>query len=458
MINIIEEGQRAGYASEIMQLIQDMMDGRVDEIVPVLDLSRESCIAYPKIEELFGGNPEGIVKIMDSLVEERILESKFFDRLIFCPSCASMNLRPSLRCSRCNSGNIARGRILEHFACGKNGLENDFVVGNKCICPHCQKQLKFLGTDYRSLGVSYRCNSCGALSTDVSIRWQCLKCKSFFAEDEAKIHTVHSYFLNEQNRNWLKFEIGYKPKFISYLKYQGYDVHEKVRVIASQGSGASHLLDILAMRDDGFLEHVIGIGVSVGKESEDIGLEDVFRFDNKVYDLGIHDKVLLALPGFNGEARQFARRQRIKTFEIKELIQFVDEIDAKALECTKKAATAVKNFSFENHKQLMKYLLDRGYRIEEKAKIRGRSGAEYSMDILAYIDDGLFTHTVAIGILTGTSEIGLDPVSSFDTKTYDIGIHDKVLLVSPMLSQDAMQFAEQQKIKIIEVTDPALLQ
>jgi len=55
-------------------------------------------------------------------------------------------------------------RDIEHFACGKNGLEEEFVSSGKYICPHCKKPLKFLGTDYRSLGVNYKCHNCGALS------------------------------------------------------------------------------------------------------------------------------------------------------------------------------------------------------------------------------------------------------------------------------------------------------
>jgi hypothetical protein len=48
-------------------------------------------------------------------------------------------------------------------------------------------------------------------------------------------------------------------------------------------------------------------------------------------------------------------------------------------------------------------------------------------------------------------------VSAYDTKAYDIGIHDKVLLVSPALSEEARLFAGQQKIKVIEVPDAAAL-
>ena len=45
----------------------------------------------------------------------------------------------------------------------------------------------------------------------------------------------------------------------------------------------------------------------------------MFGFDDKAYDIGIMDKVLIAIPGLSREARQFAQRQKIRVFEVKEL-------------------------------------------------------------------------------------------------------------------------------------------
>jgi general secretion pathway protein E len=258
--------------------------------------------------------------------------------------------------------------------------------------------------------------------------------------------------LDEQSRNLLTFDTGYKSKFIDYLRRQGYEVFEKAKVGSMSGSGATHVLDLLARRDDGFLSFILGIGIAIGNDNEEIGLEAVFRFDNKVYDLGIHDKILLAVPGLNNEARQFAQRQRIKSFNARELDAFLSGVGESP------ARPVIQlPFTYESRTHLLKYLHDQGYRTEEKAKIRGRSGAEYTMDIIAYFDDGLFTHTISVGILTDPDGVGLEAVSAYDTKAYDIGIHDKVLLVAPALAKEVRQFADQQKIKIIEVGNASAL-
>ena len=446
MIDIVETGNIVANDPKVLHLVSELMNGRIEEINPSIDISRTHGVAYPQIEQMLDKSSEEVVKILDSLVEEGVLQARFYDRLIFCPVCNSMNLRPSKRCPKCGSGNVVKGRIIEHFVCGKNGLEDEFIAGGKYICPHCRKPLKFLGTDYRSIGVNHKCNHCGVLFADISFKWQCLKCSVYFADDEARQQTVFSYVLNENNRNWLTFDIGFKSKFIDYLKQQGYEVFEKARAAGGSGSGVNHQFDILARRDDGFLQFLLGIGIAVGQNNENVSLEDVFRFDNKAYDIGIHDKVLLAVPGFSSEAQQFARRQRIKTFDAKELAQFISGI-----ENTASHPVTRKPFTYESRSKLLAYLHEQGYRIEENAIINGRSGAEYFMDIIAYFDDGLFTHTISIGILSGKEEIGLEAVSSYDTKAYDIGIHDKILIISPAVSRAARQFAEQQRIKIFEV-------
>ena len=48
-------------------------------------------------------------------------------------------------------------------------------------------------------------------------------------------------------------------------------------------------------------------------------LDKVFDFDDKAYDAGILDKVFIAVPELSREAKQFAQRQKIRVFEVKEL-------------------------------------------------------------------------------------------------------------------------------------------
>ena len=106
---------------------------------------------------------------------------------------------------------------------------------------------------------------------------------------------------------------------------------------------------------------------------------------------------------------------------------------------------------FETREQLVESLLSRGYRVEEKTKIHSRSGVEYSFDILAYIDMDGAGHSLGIDFVSDEKEVSLEQVSLFDTKAYEVGIDDKIIIVSPRLSLEAKQFAQHQRIRVFEL-------
>jgi hypothetical protein len=111
------------------------------------------------------------------------------------------------------------------------------------------------------------------------------------------------------------FEFKSKSQLIEYLKKQGYRIKENAEVKGR--SGAAHNIDILATKDEGIITHRIAIAIE--EADKPMGLDRVFDFDDRAYDTGIMDKVLIAVPGLTGEAMQFARRQGIRVFEVRQL-------------------------------------------------------------------------------------------------------------------------------------------
>ena len=69
----------------------------------------------------------------------------------------------------------------------------------------------------------------------------------------------------------------------------------------------------------------------------------------------------------------------------------------------------------------MKSLADLGYGVEENPKVKGRSGVEYTFDILAYTETEQIVHSLGIDFLSEEREVGLEQVALFDTKAYDVG-------------------------------------
>jgi hypothetical protein len=424
-----------------IKLIAEMLAGRVVNVKPQYDFTTELGYVYPTVEQTISVKGKDAIEVMELLATKGIVNKSFFDRLIRCRRCHSPHLRPSTHCPKCSSGDIVRGRILEHFACKYIGVEEEFTARGKYICPRCKMELRTLGADYRSQGVLYKCRDCSEVFSVPYLKWRCLKCSSLANEDEIDDVVIYAYSFNESKKNWLEFELQPKVRFVEFLKQHGYKVTENAQVRGR--SGAEHTVDILATRDDGIVTHTVAIGIEISRER--IGLDRVLDFDVKAYDSGIHDKILIIIPELGEEARKFATYQRIKVLEPKDMeIVLVGK--------PQPAHEAVKGpFEFKSKSQLMQYLEKHGYMVKENASVKGRSGASHEISVLATKDEGIITHRIAIGVQTDQKPMGLETVFDFDDKAYDAGIMDKVFVAVPGLTKEAMQFARRQGIRVIEV-------
>jgi general secretion pathway protein E len=233
-----------------------------------------------------------------------------------------------------------------------------------------------------------------------------------------------------------------RTQFIQRLKSQGYEVEQGATMKGS--SGAEHSFEIVAHRDNGFTAYTVAIDI-LASDGQEIGLGQVFGFDDKCYDCGVRDKVLIALPKLDSVATRFAQGQRVKVFEEVSLKAFL----ASSPPPKKRAEERLSRIP-ETKSELARSLTQLGYKVEENATVSGRSGAKYTFDILASLDDGLVTQSIGIDN-TPSDELGLSQISLFDTKAYDAGIQEKVLLLAGELAPEAKQFAQQQRIRIIQV-------
>jgi len=237
-----------------------------------------------------------------------------------------------------------------------------------------------------------------------------------------------------------------KNQFMQRLKSQGYEAEQNIPLTGK--SGAQHTFDILARRNDGFIAYTIAVGIALGEDEQEIGLSKVFTFDDKCYDCGLQDKILIALPRLDSVASRFVQNQRIRALGDESLKAF--------LALPPPAKQIKKNISFnpKTKTEVLQILSQLGYEIEENTKVRGRSGAEYTFDILASLDDGFIAHKLGIDDMTG-DEVSLNQISLFDTKAYDTGVQEKVLLISGKLAPEAKPFVEHQRIKVIELSRQA---
>ncbi|MGB6874278.1 MAG: GspE/PulE family protein [Dehalococcoidia bacterium] len=231
-----------------------------------------------------------------------------------------------------------------------------------------------------------------------------------------------------------------KTQIRGYLEQQGYEVTEGAKLRGN--SGIEHTFDMLAQRDDGFTSYTMAVGIAAGSDRE-IEVGTIFSLANKAYDCGILDRILIAIPELSQETKELARKQRIKVIDGKRIEQLL----------TLKPTQPVKPekpVKFETEEDLAKSLANRGYGVKERAKIKGRSGVEYTFDILAHSEDGQVERRLAIDFLKGEKEVSLEQVMLFDTKAYEAGVDEKVIVVPVGLSPEAQQFAQHQQIKVLK--------
>src|SRR4030043_392801 len=181
-----------------------------------------------------------------------------------------------------------------------------------------------------------------------------------------------------------KADIRQTPEnqFIKRLEQHGYEVTRDAKVKGS--SGTEHAFSMVANKDDGFFNYNVAIGSSASRH-EEVGLGAIINFAEKANDAGVRDKVFLAIPKLGTMGANFAPQQGKKVLNEEDVNAFLDA----------SSPPVAKNHNpveFNSKAKLLKSLAERGYRLEEKAKIKGESGTEHTFEILAYADDGLFNN------------------------------------------------------------------
>lgn len=447
---------------KIAKLVSSLLSGKISQINPEIDLGLKDGFSYREADTILGTSGNRTAAILESVAKEGFLLKENFAQILLSPS-GSVQLIPVEICPNCDSELLTRGKIIEHFTCGHVGVEEDFISGLKYICPKCKKELKLIGTDYRSPGMRYSCHNCNGMFHAPKLKCRCLKTGEIYDLDELRQVWLYSYHLNEAHRQQLEFELEPKKQLIDYLNHLGYDVKESVQL---QGrSGAVHTIDLLAHMEDLVAKHTVAIGILAAPNAEEeVTIDSLFGFDSKIYDIGIDHKIVLAIPKLVSEATKFAERQGIRVYSIEELRTLLSRrIDSPVITVDEEKRRPIKSESEMNLAKLSPkgwlkcFLEKKGYHVTEKAKVSGRSGAEHVIELYAQKDDGIIRHKLAACVIKNghLPKNIINEVVQFDTAAYDAGIPNKVIISVPSLSKAAKQFAQYQRIKVLEAKDLA---
>ncbi|MDD5338016.1 MAG: restriction endonuclease [Dehalococcoidales bacterium] len=443
--------------ARVNNLVTGILKGQITKIIPTINLGIEGGFSYPEIEKVMEASTKEVVKVLETLVKHGILIRNVVERIMVAPD-GEVQLVPMELCPNCDSPNLNRGQLVEHFSCGYIGLEEEFAHGYNQICPKCHRELKLIGTDYRRPGMRYICNSCHGIFPAPTIKNRSIKTGKIYLLEELSNITIYNYEINETYRQKLEFEMEPKKQLIDYLVRLGYQIKESVQVKGR--SGANHKIDILATMDDLITNHTVAIGILAAENNEsEVPIEPLFNFDSRIYDTGIDGKMVIAVPSFSAEAMKFAERQGIRVYGLADLrdllslkTQINQVIDAAAAPEDIIEQPAVKKPGANDF--LKMFLENKGYEVEENITVTGQSGTEHTLELFAHKDDGIVNHKIAASIINKEEiEDDTNDIMLFDTKAYDAGVDVKMVVAVPELSQDAMEFAERQGIKVYSLAE-----
>ena len=217
-INVLEDAR-------IIKLVDALVSGKLSDITPVVDFNYKAGYAYPAVDNLLDTSEQETVNILEALANSEILIKQPFEHFYVDPD-GLFQLVPVEHCPRDDSSNLVKGQLVEHFSCGYVGLDRDFKQESRYICPKCHKDLRLIGTDYRNIGIHYRCQDCSEIFTSACDKWRNLKTRREWNADELKEMEVYSYRFSPDKKGWLEFQLKPKTQLVDFLRLQSYQVQE----------------------------------------------------------------------------------------------------------------------------------------------------------------------------------------------------------------------------------------
>lgn len=270
---------------------------------------------YPLAEEYLGKDAEAE---LEKLAGAGLLEKEVADKELACPHCGSIVLALRFHCPNCDSIDIEKDEILEHFPCGFNGPKAKYVNN---VCPKCGQPLGELGVDYARQGQSFVCINCGEIFQAPAQKLYCPRDKISFNITDAVEKRMINYHLTPR----LKDEIN---KAVDQQRY----IEEKINALGFKTespalvpgrSGVNHEFFLTATTGFGFVQTVVVVDVLSDHE---ISTEQVLSLYAKAVDIGAYGLLLAAIPRLSEDAQKVAESYGIICVEAEDLTSAAERL------------------------------------------------------------------------------------------------------------------------------------
>jgi len=305
--------------------LSKFLSGEIGELEPVYD--PKLGYRYPVVEAIVGDAAD-VETFLNRLCEAGILERRLYDKIIYCPKCGSANISVHYCCPYCKSFNIQKSSLIEHVKCGYMDVEENFLKGNKLICPKCHEELEKVDVDYRRAGTWCTCRNCSK-NFDIPVTAHfCRDCHANSTFEDAVIKDVYGYSLKEEIREeaavgWVIIE-----PISEFLREDGFEVES--RAFLKGKSGANHMFDIVAYKGD-VKRKVTVIDLAISTEDA-VPEQPVIALFAKIFDVSPDSAYLIAIPEMSENGKKMAGLYNIKVVEAKNQKDAIKVLEDKLLE------------------------------------------------------------------------------------------------------------------------------
>ena len=295
--NAVSEKDALLLNQDVQALIQRMVDQGVFSISSRLE---KTGIIFPVLQELFRAKPQkALNEFLAQLTRAGILKSRLLDKVIVCPTCGSASILSKYNCPRCSSFDIGKAIIIEHVMCGFIGSKEKFQSGDYLLCPKCKN--KVTETDYRKIGTSFECNSCGTRFEAPRMSHRCSSCDDVFTYKEARYDPLLEYELSDETKRTVARGTLPLSSIVGTLRDSGFEVGSKRDLLGK--SGASHSFDVVARR---------GSVLLVANFTFEPREEDIIGLFAKKYDVDPTLTLLIALTPPTKEEESVSKAYGVK--------------------------------------------------------------------------------------------------------------------------------------------------
>ena len=185
----LPENRRIAY-------VRFLTSRKVEEEKPVLQKDSIKGFFYPRAHYIFYPEEKGReLDELENLKLHKILDSDVANKTSLCPFCKYYTLIFREVCPSCGSVRIRIVEFIHHYSCGYIGPVDEFIKGDRLVCPKCHEELKHIGVDYDKPLEKYICDDCGARFLEPDIDVLCANCKKKFKPEDVESEFIHRYFI-----------------------------------------------------------------------------------------------------------------------------------------------------------------------------------------------------------------------------------------------------------------------